>query len=237
MHRLCRPVVRLRLFIFLPVLLGAAPPVTVPACSPKLSLTPKDAAWFVSIRVSAPVWPTAPSTMLWHASWFASSQVASLAKHLGFDVKRAVEMWSIVGSSQDEVSASAADKQGVSSSSTNTLPPMPIPAIASESTIAPLVPISSADKEPVKVTMTIANVCSKEALLYTINEKCELVFDRRIPAGEAVEVLTPPGKRWVAVYESSLPPVTFAAGPKPIVVNHTAANADETLLLRQPAQR
>jgi hypothetical protein len=60
----------------------------------------------------------------------------------------------------------------------------------------PVVPVLPAT--PVK--LTVANVTKEPALLFSEGENGKLVFHRKVPAGEAVDVDTAAGKRWVAVF-------------------------------------
>jgi len=53
---------------------------------------------------------------------------------------------------------------------------------------------------PTPVKLTVANVTKEPALLFSEGDNGKLVFHRKIPAGEAVDVETATGKRWVAVF-------------------------------------
>jgi hypothetical protein len=61
------------------------------------------------------------------------------------------------------------------------MPPVPAPSVAS-------------------VKLTVANVTKEPALLFTEGDNGKLVFERKVPAGEAVDLTTTTGKRWVAIF-------------------------------------
>jgi hypothetical protein len=66
------------------------------------------------------------------------------------------------------------------------------------------------------VKLTVANVTKEPALLFSEGENGKLVFSRKVPAGEAVDVETTAGKRWVAVFaERPAGEAHLAAGDKP----------------------
>jgi hypothetical protein len=72
--------------------------------------------------------------------------------------------------------------------------PLATPAMPAVTTIAaPVAPAAA-------VKLTVANVAKEPALLFAEAEQGKLVFHRKIPAGEAVDVETTTGKRWVAVF-------------------------------------
>jgi hypothetical protein len=75
------------------------------------------------------------------------------------------------------------------------------------------------------VKLTVANVTKEPALLFSEGENGKLNFHRKVPAGEAVDVETTAGKRWVAVFAEN-----------PAGETHVAATADAPWLLR-PASR
>jgi hypothetical protein len=95
---------------------------------------------------------------------------------------------------------------------------LPPPFVAA----APTAP-SPAGSGPVK--LTVANVTKEPALLFSEGENGKLNFHRKMPAGEAVDVETTAGKRWVAVFAEN-----------PAGETHVAATADAPWLLR-PAGR
>jgi hypothetical protein len=95
---------------------------------------------------------------------------------------------------------------------------LPPPSTAAAPTTTP-----PAGSGPVK--LTVANVTKEPALLFSEGENGKLVFHRKVPAGEAVDVETTAGKRWVAVFADN-----------PAGEAHVAATADAPWLLR-PAGR
>jgi hypothetical protein len=50
------------------------------------------------------------------------------------------------------------------------------------------------------VKLTVANVTKEAALLFVEGDNGKLVFSRKVPAGEAVDVETAAGQRWVAIF-------------------------------------
>ena len=94
------------------------------------------------------------------------------------------------------------------------------------------------------LTLTIANVRSEQALIFTYDDNGNLVFECRLSAGRAIDVKSAPGKRWSAFYDpangvsSPVPVTTSAPSPSPSpVVNYKVGDADATWLLREPALR
>ncbi len=71
------------------------------------------------------------------------------------------------------------------------------------------------------VKLTVANVSKEPALLFTIGEGGKLTFAQKIPPGEAVDLQTTNGQRWIAVFTGKPGGDTF-----------TPSKATETWLLR-----
>jgi hypothetical protein len=90
-------------------------------------------------------------------------------------------------------------------------------------TVSGLMPASAvptvAEKVPVK--LTVANVTKEPALLFSVGDGGKLVFSRKVPAGEAVDVKSSIGQRWVAVFAE-----------KPAGDTFTAEKVEATWLLR-----
>lgn len=76
-------------------------------------------------------------------------------------------------------------------------PPLPPPPLTPPSFTPPLPPVN------MRLTLTIANVRKEPALLFTITAGGELKFEKKLPPGEAIDVMTPPSTRWVAVFASA----------------------------------
>jgi hypothetical protein len=75
-----------------------------------------------------------------------------------------------------------------------------IPTPPATTAVVPAVAMTTTTLPPAAVKLTVANVTKEAALLFTEGENGKLVFNRKIPAGEAVDVETTAGKRWVAVF-------------------------------------
>ena len=76
--------------------------------------------------------------------------------------------------------------------------PMYTPSGSATIASAALTPVSSLPA--VSMKLTVANVTKEPALLFYEGDNGKLVFDRKVPAGEAVDVETATGKRWVAIF-------------------------------------
>jgi hypothetical protein len=70
----------------------------------------------------------------------------------------------------------------------------------------PTPPEASADpilvKEKTRATLAVANVRKEEVVLFTVDDKGELTFVQKLPHGEAIDLETTKGQRWVAVFLS-----------------------------------
>ena len=70
-------------------------------------------------------------------------------------------------------------------------------------------------------------------MIFTYDDKGNLVFECKVPAGKAVDVKSAPGQRWAAFFDSESASSAAAVPLKSEVVNHTAGDADATWLLRE----
>jgi Glycine zipper len=66
---------------------------------------------------------------------------------------------------------------------------------------------------PTPVKLAIANVAKEPALLFLQSEGGQLTFERKVPAGEAVDVETPIGQRWVAIFADNPASENYVAAP------------------------
>jgi hypothetical protein len=74
------------------------------------------------------------------------------------------------------------------------------------------VPVAPAPPAPFK--LAVANVTKELALLFVEGDDGKLVFKQKVPEGEAVDVETTAGKRWVAVFAAEPPSgETWVAAP------------------------
>jgi hypothetical protein len=104
----------------------------------------------------------------------------------------------------------------------------PTPPGMSSSTVLPTAMSPSA-----AVKLTVANVTPELALLFS-EENGKLVFSRKVPAGEAVDVETTTGKRWVAVFVEHPASETYTVtGSTPWLLRPT--NPDLMKALSPPA--
>jgi hypothetical protein len=67
-------------------------------------------------------------------------------------------------------------------------------------TLAPTTTLPAAPAAPKAVKLTVANVTQDNVLLFYEGENGKLVFSQKVPYGEAVDVETTTGKRWVAIF-------------------------------------
>jgi hypothetical protein len=81
---------------------------------------------------------------------------------------------------------------------TGTVPP---PVLQTGGVCTPVATRDLGALTPAKeVKLTVANVTKEEALLFSEGDNGKFVFSQKVPAGEAVDVKTAPGKRWSAVW-------------------------------------
>jgi hypothetical protein len=66
---------------------------------------------------------------------------------------------------------------------------------------------------PGPIKLAIGNVSKEAALLFLEGEGGKLTFQKKVPAGEAIDVETTPGQRWVAVFADNPAGQTYMATP------------------------
>ena len=74
---------------------------------------------------------------------------------------------------------------------------------------------------PGAIKLTVVNVHKEPALLFTIDDAGKLTFKQKLPEGEAVDVQTVKGQRWIAIFSE-----------KPAGDSYTVSQADAIWLLR-----
>jgi hypothetical protein len=81
--------------------------------------------------------------------------------------------------------------------------PQPVSSIGPSTPTAPPAPIAK---------FTVANVKKEPALLFTEGEGGKLTFVRRVPTGEAVDLESTAGARWIAVFSDKPAGTAFSVG-------------------------
>jgi hypothetical protein len=96
--------------------------------------------------------------------------------------------------------------------------PMQLPGPATPPPGSYLLPVSSSPATPsatgsaAMAKFTIANVKKEAALLFTEGEGGKLTFVRKVPAGEAVDLESAAGTRWIAVFSDKPAGTMFTVG-------------------------
>jgi hypothetical protein len=63
------------------------------------------------------------------------------------------------------------------------------------------------------IKLAIGNVSKEAALLFQEGDGGKLTFQKKVPPGEAIDVETTPGQRWVAVFADNPAGQTYVATP------------------------
>jgi len=87
----------------------------------------------------------------------------------------------------------------------------------------PLPPPPLPPAPPASITLTVANVRKEPVVLFTRDAQGELQFQKKLAAGEAADLDTPHGRRWVAVFMSA-----------PYQMTQTVTEHEQTWVIRQP---
>jgi hypothetical protein len=94
------------------------------------------------------------------------------------------------------------------------MPPPPnarnaIPQLAPPAPEPMPTPVAVPPPASLPVKLTVANVRKEAALLFTVGDNGKLTFAQKIPPGEAVDLQTTSGQRWIAVFTDNPAGETF----------------------------